>query len=177
MAAVSRPLRAPAVARRSQADHGGCRSRRMTVRRVHGAVVALVAAGAVAVVTVPALQHTRDTRDLRAARAAVRHVALPAGADRVRECHGDGVTACAVVRATSTDSLVHALASAVGSASGHAATVRCDPLVVGIAAGQRSCLVAARWGHHGVFAFVEPHVVRQDGKSAVDGLLVSLSFG
>lgn len=63
------------------------------------------------------------------------------------------------------------------AAASQRATVRCQAIPLGIGSPQRSCVVAVRWGDHGLFASVDPHVVGGPGKPRVSGALVALSAG
>jgi hypothetical protein len=68
-----------------------------------------------------------------------------------------------------------ALSQSIGVAASRSASVTCSAVQNGVAAGLKSCLVAVRWGDYGVFAFVDPNVVRHSNGPVVAGTLVSIS--
>lgn len=147
----------------------------MATRPVYLATLGAVIVGAGAYVAVPAVRHAHDQHDLRAARAAAHRVALPADSAPSRECHGDGLVACAVVHDTTTAAVSRDLVEAVERAAGRSVSADCIQVAHGPATGHQRCLIAARWGDHGVFAFVGPHVFADHGQPAVEGVLISLS--
>lgn len=146
----------------------------VTVRPVFVGALGIVAVGAAAAVGLTSVAHAHGQADARSATAAAHRVATPVGATPSHDCHGDGLVVCFTINESVIDATT-AVNSSVGSAAAKPATVTCSRVAAGAASGQRSCLVAVRWGAHGVFAFVEPHVVSASGHPAVRGTLVSVT--
>src|SRR4051794_15696711 len=116
----------------------------MATRPVFFAALGAVIIGAVAFTAIEADHHAQDQRDARAARAAVQRVHLPAGSVPSRECHGDGLVACAVIRDSTAATVTPALVAALEQAAGRRATAECIRVENGAATGQQACLIAAR---------------------------------
>ena len=146
----------------------------MTIRPAFVGALAVAMLGAAAAFGVSAVSHARDRRDDRAATAAARRLAPLDDARPSTECHGDGRVSCFTVSGSVAEAS-SAMARSLTVAAAKPASVRCYPIASGPAAGRQFCVVAARWGGHGVFASVEPHVLRADGKPAVRRVLVSVT--
>ena len=149
----------------------------MAARPAFFAALGAVVIGTVAFTAIAADRHAGDQRDTRAVRTAVQRVELPAGSVPSRECHGDGVVACAVMRDSTVAIVSPTLVAALEQAAGRKATTDCIRVANGAATGQQTCLIAARWGHHAVIASADPHVFNDHGKPAVAGVLITLSVG
>ncbi|MDC7122473.1 hypothetical protein OMK64_13110 [Cellulomonas fimi] len=138
--------------------------------------LAVVAAGAVAAVTVPGVLRVVDEH-LRA-EAVDRATALPApdGAVELTGCHADDLIACWGVDRAVTD-VAADLAARLGATDSGTLEHDCSPTLVAPDLESATCHVFLRLERgHGVFAFVDPTVDRdEDSASVVTGASVSLS--